>query len=80
MEYEIIDSYWFTGMRVGTVGVVVIKTGRDLDNWKAYIGSVVIPGTSQKVDELEIAKNGAKFPIKATCALFPALDPEKGVN
>lgn len=72
-KYEILNSVWFTPMSpVMQVGVVAIKTGRDNDKWKAYIG--LAGGLNEEADEQFVAGYGAKIvdPRQAQ-AFFPDL-------
>lgn len=79
MTYQIINSYWYTGMQFGgAIGFVAIKSGPDGNNWKCYAG--IGFGADEETDALMIAGQGAKVSREVACAHFPELDPEKFVN
>lgn len=56
-----------------SVGIVAINTGRNMDQWKAYIG--VSQNTDEQSDAIYIARHGAKLDKAEACAFFPELDP-----
>lgn len=75
-QYEILRAVWFSPQApVMQVGVVAIKSGRDRDKWKAYIG--LAGGINENADEQFVAGYGAKIVDKAQAqAFFPDLDIE----
>lgn len=72
-KYQVLRSRWFTPQSPAMqVGVVAIKTGRDGDKWKAYIG--LAGGMNQEWDEQFVAGYGAKIvEPELAHALFPDL-------
>lgn len=72
--YQIIASRWWSTTNTHivsgpTVGAVVIASGPEPENWKAYIGHA--PGHNRKEDEQLIAAFGAKLSLNEAIALFP---------
>lgn len=58
-DIKILGSVWFSSI-ANHFGIVLIKN--DAGEEKAYIG--VAAGFDQKADEIQIARTGAKFPLK----------------
>lgn len=56
-----------------SVGIVAINSGRNMTQWKAYIG--VSQNTDELADALYIARHGARLTRSEACAFFPELDP-----
>lgn len=64
---KILNSYWFSPMGVGVIGVVKVLSGDGM-GIKYYIGTA--DGKDKEVDELHIAQTGARFPDASGSPLF----------